>query len=98
MQIAHNQPIPQPNIQIFLDLKDNKPFPQLAIIEAYYYCKAHKLVAPIHFNSYWTDGKSKQPLIDILDAHSPPLTYCHNQQDGYIGLDDYVELAKGIFQ
>ena len=38
-----------------------------------------------------------QPLADILDTHYPPLTYCHNQQDGYIGLDDYVELAKGVF-
>lgn len=88
--------IPDPSI--FLALKANQPFPVFASTkEAYFYVKAHKLVAPSHFYQYWNDGRSKQPLTDILNDHYPPLEYCHDQPKGYPGLDAYVTLANEAF-
>ena len=83
--------------QIFSDLKANKPFPQLPTKEAYFYAKAHKLVATDHFYAYWNSGRDKQPLIDILADHYPPLKYNHTQAKGYPGLDTYVDICKEIF-
>ena len=87
-----------PDPSIFLTLKANQPFPVFASTkEAYFYVKAHKLVAPGHFYQYWNDGRSKQPLIDILKGNYPPLEYCHDQPKGYPGLDAYVTLANEVF-
>ena len=82
---------------IFQLLKNNQPLPDMDLVEAYYFVKAHKLVAIDHFMAYWKDGRSKQLLIDILKAHYPPLTYCHPLEEGYEGLENYVEIAKTIF-
>lgn len=87
-----------PDRQIFEQLKANQPFPVFASTkEAYFYVKAHKLVAQAHFHQYWNDGRSKQPLTDILNDHYPPLEYCHDQPKGYPGLDAYVTLANEVF-
>lgn len=87
-----------PDPSVFLALKANKPFPVFATTrEAYFYVKAHKLVAYDHFIKYWQDGRSKQPLIDILDDHYPPLEHCHEQSKGYAGLDAYVNMVNEVF-
>lgn len=86
-----------PDQSIFLVIKANQPFPVFASTrEAYFYAKAHKLVAPGHFYQYW-DSRDKQLLSDILNDHYPPLGYCHDQSKGYPGLDAYVNMAKGVF-
>ena len=84
--------------------------PNATTLEYYYYIKAYKLVDCKAFYSYCklhkgTNLSKSHPnatkfllmLYAILDENYPPLEYGHNQQDGYIGLDDYVELAKGVF-
>lgn len=86
-----------PNKQIFEQLKANQPFPTFPTTkEAYFYIKAHKLVAEPHFYQYW-NNRDKQPLINVLNDHYPPLEYCHKQSQGYQGLDAYVTLAKEVF-
>ena len=87
-----------PDQSIFLALKANKPFPTFTSTkEAYFYIKAHKLVAHDHFIHYWQDGRSKQPLIDVLADHYPPLEHCHEQSQGYAGLDAYANMANEVF-
>lgn len=84
--------------------------PNASTLEYYYYIKAYKLVNPSSFYMYCglhkgtAIGKNNPNatkfllmLYAILDENYPPLECGHQQQDGYIGLDDYVELAKGIF-
>lgn len=97
LQIAHSYPIPQPNPQIFHDLKAGLDLPPMSTAEAYFYVKAHKLVARADFNQYWQSGRDKQLLGDILADHYPPLEYDHDQAKGYVGLDTYVDLAKEVF-
>ena len=114
MQIAHNQPIPQPNIQIFEDMKAGIDIttllPNATALEYYYYIKAYKLVNCASFYDYCRLHKGTEfgrdnpnatkfllMLYTIIDENYPPLEFCHNQQNGYIGLDDYVELAKEVF-
>ena len=46
-------------VAVFAALKANQPLPEMSTVEAYLFCKAHKLVALDHFLSYWTDGRSK---------------------------------------
>ena len=82
---------------VFQLLKNNQSLPDMDLTEAYYFVKAHKLVAIDHFIAYWNDGRFKQLLIDILEAHYPPLTYCHPLEEGYEGLENYVEIAKTMF-
>ena len=83
---------------VFELLKNNQPLPSdMCLLELYYFCKAHKLVAHDHFIKYWNDGKSKQPLRDILKAYYPPLDYGHELKDGFVGLTVYVEFAKQAF-
>lgn len=48
--------------------------------------------------AYWNDGRSKQILRDILAAYYPPLEYCHSMEEGFVGLDIYVAVAKEIFE
>ena len=82
----------------FIALKNNQPLPDdMCLLEACYFIKAHKLVAYDHFIAYWNDGRSKQILRDILAAYYPPLEYCHPMEEGYVGLDIYVAVAKEIF-
>ena len=82
----------------FTALKNNQPLPDdMCLVEAYYFIKAHKLVAFDHFIAYWNDGRSKQILHDILDAYYPPLKCCHAMEEGFVGLDIYVAVAKEIF-
>lgn len=97
MQITHSYSIPQPNSQIFQLLKTGLDLPPMSTAEAYFYVKAHKLVARADFSQYWNSGRNKQLLRDILTDHYPPLEYCHDQDNGYVGLDVYVDLAKTIF-
>lgn len=86
-----------PNRQIFEQLKANRSVPAFTTTkEAYFYVKAHKLVAQAHFHQYW-NSRDKQPLSDILNDHYPPLEYCHDQSRGYPGLDAYVTLANEVF-
>ena len=85
-------------IDVFTILKNNGPFPtDMCTVEAYYFVKAHKLVAYDHFIKYWNDGRSKQILHDILNDHYPPLATNHALEDGYIGLIIYVSVAKSVF-
>ena len=87
-----------PMLDVFTILKNNGPFPtDMCTVEAYYFVKAHKLVAYDHFIKYWNDGRSKQILHNILNDHYPPLQYCHALEDGYTGLDIYVSVAKSVF-
>lgn len=82
----------------FIAIKNNQPLPDdMCLLEAYYFVKAHKLVALDHFLTYWTDGRSKQLLRDILTAHYPPLDYCHSEENGFDLLSDYVAIAKTVF-
>ena len=115
MQITHNQPIPQPNIQVFEAMKAGIDIttilPNATTFEYYFYIKAYSLVDNVAFINYCQLHKGSEygrsnpnistflsMLYGVLDEHFPPLNYGHKQQDGYIGLDDYVELAKGVFQ
>lgn len=82
----------------FEALKAGKPFPTLPTHEAYFFAKAHKLVAHNHFISYWNSGRDKQPLTDILSAYYPPLEYNHTQSQGLPGLDQYVLAATQVFK
>lgn len=84
-------------VAVFAALKTNQPLPDMSTVEAYLFCKAHKLVALDHFLSYWTDGRSKQLLRDILTAHYPPLDYGHPEENGFDLLSDYVAIAKTVF-
>lgn len=85
-------------LDVFTILKNNGPFPtDMCTVEAYYFAKAHKLVAYDHFMAYWNDGRSKQILRDVLAAHYPPLKYCHTMEEGFVGLDVYVAVAKEVF-
>lgn len=87
-----------PMTTVFELLKNNQPLPTgMCDLEIYYFCKAHKLVAHDHFIAYWNDGKSKQPLRNVLTAFYPPLEYNHKLEDGFLGLASYVESAKQIF-
>lgn len=70
----------------------------LSIRQVYFLCKAHKLVAPEHFYAMWNDGRSKAPLTRVLHAFYPPLEPNHPLEKGMDGLDQYVEIAKEIFQ
>ena len=82
----------------FIALKNNQPLPDdMCLLEIYYFCKAHKLVAYDHFIAYWNDGRSKQVLHDILDAYYPPLKCCHTVEEGFVGLTIYVAAAKEVF-
>ena len=82
----------------FIALNNNQPLPtDMCLVEAYYFVKAHKLVTFDHFIKYWNDGRSKQLLNDILTAYYPPLTYGHSLEDGYEGLEIYVEVAQSVF-
>lgn len=82
----------------FIALKNNQPLPDdMCLLEAYYFVKAHKLVALDHFLAYWTDGRSKQLLRRVLTAHYPPLDYCHSEENGFDLLSDYVAIAKTVF-
>ena len=84
--------------ETFIALSNNEPLPDdMCLLEAYYFIKAHKLVAFDHFIAYWTDGRSKQLLRDILTAHYPPLDYCHSEENGFDLLSDYVAIAKTVF-
>ena len=84
--------------------------PNASTLEYYYYIKAYKLINPSSFYIYCglhkgTEFGKDNPnatkfllmLYAILDENYPPLEYGHQQQDGYIGLDNYVELAKRVF-
>ena len=84
-------------VAVFAALKANQPLPEMSTVEAYLFCKAHKLVALDHFLAYWADGRSKQLLCDILIAHYPPLDYCHSEENGFDLLSDYVAIAKTVF-
>ena len=84
-------------VAVFAALKANQPLPEMSTVEAYLFCKAHKLAALDHFLSYWTDGRSKQLLRNILTAHYPPLDYCHSEENGFDLLSDYVAIAKTVF-
>ena len=98
MYPAPIQPLAYSMREIFTQLKNNQSLPiGMGTLEAYYFCKAHKLVAYDHFIGYWRDGRSKQPLRDILAAHYPPLEYGHKQEDGFVGLTAYVNIAKEVF-
>ena len=82
----------------FIALKNNQPLPSsMSLLESYYFCKAHKLVAYDHFIAYWNDGRSKQVLRDILDTYYPPLDYCHTMEEGFVGLTVYVAAAREVF-
>ena len=84
--------------ETFTALKNNQPLPDdMCLLEIYYFAKAHKLVAYDHFITYWNDGRSKQPLRNILKAYYPPLEYCHAMEEGFVGLTVYVEFAKRVF-
>lgn len=84
--------------ETFIALSNNEPLPaDMCLVEAYYFTKAHKLVALDHFMCYWNDGRSKRILTDILKAHYPPLEYNHALEDGYECLDVYVEIARSVF-
>ena len=84
--------------ETFIALSNNEPLPaDMCLVEAYYFTKAHKLVALDHFMRYWNDGRSKQVLIDILKANYPPLEYNHALEDGYESLGVYVEIARSVF-
>ena len=79
-------------------LKNNQLLPSdMCNLELYYFCKAHKLVAYDHFIAYWNDGRSKQPLRDILNSFYPPLNYGHPLEGGFVGLTVYVESARQVF-
>lgn len=82
---------------VFAALKANQPLPEMSTVEAYLFCKAHKLVALDHFLAYWTDGHSNQLLRDILTAHYPPLDCNHPEANGFDLLSDYVAIAKTVF-
>ena len=83
----------------FIALSNNQPLPtDMCLVEVYYFVKAHKLVAFDHFINYWNDGRSKQILVDVLAAHYPPLTYGHSLENGYEGLEIYVEVAQSVFK
>ena len=114
MQIAHSQPIPQPNIQIFEAMKAGIDIttllPSATTFEYYLYIKSYKLIDKESFFAYCQQHKGNEfgktnpnatkfllMLYAILDENYPPLEHCHEQQDGYIGLDDYVKLATQIF-
>lgn len=114
MQIAHSQPIPQPNIQIFEAMKAGiditTVLPNATTFEYYLYIKSYKLIDGESFFAYCQQHKGSEfgktnpnatkfllMLYAILDENYPPLEHCHEQQDGYIGLDDYVKLATQIF-
>lgn len=85
-------------VDVFTTIKNNGPLPTaMCTAEAYYFVKAHKLVAYDHFIKYWNDGRSKQILRDILNDHYPPLSTNHALEDGYIGLTIYVSVAKSVF-
>ena len=84
-------------VAVFAALKANQPLPEMSTVEAYLFCKAHKLVAYDHFIKYWNDGRSKQILHGILNDHYPPLATNHALEDGYIGLTVYVSVAKSVF-
>ena len=84
-------------VAVFAALKANQSFPKMSTVEAYLFCKAHKLVALDHFLTYWTDGRDKQPLRDILTTYYPPLDYCHSEENGFDLLSDYVAIAKTVF-
>ena len=84
-------------VAVFAALKANQPLPKMSTVEAYLFCKAHKLAALDHFLSYWTDGRSKQLLRRVLTAHYPPLDYCHSVENGFDLLSDYVAIAKTVF-
>ena len=84
-------------VTVFAALKANQPLPEMSTVEAYLFCKAHKLVALDHFLSYWTDGRSKQVLRRVLTARYPPLDYCHSEENGFDLLSDYVAIAKTVF-
>ena len=84
--------------ETFIALSNNEPLPaDMCTVEAYYFVKAHKLVAFDHFMRYWNDGRSKQVLIDVLNANYPPLEYNHALEDGYESLGVYVEIARSVF-
>ena len=84
-------------VAVFAALKANQLLPDMSTLEAYLFCKAHKLVAFDHYMTYWNDGRDKQPLHDILTAHYPPLDYCHSEENGFDLLSDYVAIAKTVF-
>ena len=84
-------------VAVFAALKANQPLPKMSTVEAYLFCKAHKLVALDHFLSYWADGRNKKLLRSILTAHYPPLDYCHSEENGFDLLSDYVAIAKTVF-
>ena len=84
-------------VAVFAALKAHQPLPEMSTVEAYLFCKAHKLAALDHFLSYWTDGRNKQVLRRVLTAHYPPLDYCHSEENGFDLLSDYVAIAKTVF-
>ena len=84
-------------VAVFAALKANQSLPNMSTVEAYLFCKAHKLAALDHFLAYWTDGRSKQLLRSILTARYPPLDYCHSEENGFDLLSDYVAIAKTVF-
>lgn len=81
-----------------------KILPNATSKEYYFFIKAYKLVDISNFSNYCQKHKKEgritdfhQMLIDIIDQHYPPLKYCHELKDGYIGLETYVNIAKGVF-
>lgn len=79
-------------------------------VEYYFYVKAYACVDRSGFLNYselhtvphrGRDNPQATPyhlmLHAVLAENHPPLEDCHAQIDGYIGLDDYVDIAKAIF-
>lgn len=87
-----------PNADVFIAMKQRKSneeiFGGMCTKEVYFYNKAVWVVNNNEFIAFWHDGRSKALLTQVLKDHYPPLEYCHEQEDGYDGLDKYVEVAK----
>ena len=108
MQIAHNQPVPQPNIQIFEAMKAGiditTALPNASMLEYYYYIEAFKKVDMASFicdycklhkgNEFGRNNPNISKFLSVLYAIDDNN---YNQQNDYIGLDAYVELAKRVF-
>lgn len=84
--------------EIFVEIKNGiYSIEHLTTKEQYFFIKAHQIVDRAHYSSFWNDGRSKQPLIDLLKEHYPPLAEGHSMENGYEGLNKYVEEAKKVF-
>ena len=90
----------KPNASVFIAMKQRKSndeiFGGMCTKEVYFYAKAVWVVNIEEFYGFWQDGRSKALLTQVLKDHYPPLKDCHEQKDGYEGLDEYVAVAKTI--